>query len=94
MLDEGSSPHFVSAQNGGTPAVDTIAVGKTVEWTCRNFDYDNHRIESVGTPSFPATPDMNYYCEANHTVVTFSAPGTYRYEDFYHRLATGTIVVR
>jgi uncharacterized protein YceK/plastocyanin len=87
---------FSSAQNNSTnPAVDTITAGQTMEFKCRNFDYDAHRLVSVGQPSFEAQ-DFSYYCESRliPLYVTFTTPGTYRYTDFYFPKATGTIVVQ
>ncbi len=46
---------FTSGQNGSSPAVDTIAAGRTVTWIL-SFDYDQHAIESVGSPSFGGAP--------------------------------------
>ena len=84
---------FVSQQNGTSPAVDTIRAGETMEWIQTPFDYDQHRVVSVGDPSFQDTRDFPY---ANPSIVsvTFALPGTYHYTDFYYPLATGIIVVR
>ena len=86
-------PAFVSQQNGTSPAVDTIRAGETMEWIQTPFDYDQHRVVSVGDPSFQDTRDFPY---ANPSIVsvTFAVPGTYHYTDFYYPLATGIIVVR
>jgi hypothetical protein len=84
---------FRSDQNGSrTPAVDTIPVGATMEWLLDPFDYDLHRIVSVGLPSFPDA-EIPY---ANPSLVsrTFVTAGTYEYADFYYPDDRGTLVVR
>jgi plastocyanin len=83
---------FISAQNGSrSPAVDTIPAGKTMKWTLV-FDYDYHRLVSVGTPSFSGGEFTN----ANPSTVSveFTTPGTYHYADFYQPVHTGIIVVQ
>jgi plastocyanin len=90
--DQGRST-FTSAQNHtSNPAVDTLAVGQTMAFNCTNFDYGQHRLVSVGQPSF-GRQDFPYGCLSEPLSVTFTAPGTYQYADFYFRRATGTIVV-
>lgn len=85
---------FVSAQNGSTqPAVDTIPAGATMVWLLTPFDYDSHRIVSVGLPTFPSTPDFPYSGQSTVSV-TFATPGKYRYADFYYPTITGIIVVK
>ena len=82
---------FTSGQNGSSPAVDTIAAGRTVTWTL-SFDYDQHAIESVGSPSFVG----GTFPYANPSVVTatFTTPGTYHYTDPYVSESAGTLVVQ
>jgi hypothetical protein len=84
---------FRSDRNGSrTPAVDTIPVGATMEWLLEPFDYDLHRIVSVGLPSFPDA-EIPY---ASPALVsrTFVTAGTYEYADFYYPDDRGTVVVR
>ena len=82
---------FVSGQNGSSPAVDTISAGQTVTWIL-SFDYDQHAIESVGSPSFVG----GTFPYANPSVVTatFATPGTYHYTDPYVSESAGTLVVQ
>jgi plastocyanin len=83
---------FVSSQNGSTdPAVDTIPVGATMTWTLE-FDYDNHGVRSVGSPSF--TGGDFPYANPSTVSVTFTTPGRYSYNDPYHPTATGVVLVR
>jgi hypothetical protein len=92
MLVGGS---FISVQNGtGTPAIDTVPAGQTVQWLLGPSDYaDFHHLVSVGTPSFLAPGSPNTF--PSTVSVTFTQPGTYDYADFYNpRTATGVIVVR
>jgi plastocyanin len=84
---------FRSSQNGSrAPAVDTIPVGATMQWLLDPFDYDVHRVESVGSPSFQGG-DLPY-ANPSTLSVTFPTPGTYQYNDFYYPDDRGTIVVR
>ena len=93
LLQPGPDLAFVSQQNGTSPAVDTIRAGETMEWIQTPFDYDQHRVVSVGDPSFQDTQNFPY---GNPSIVSvrFAQPGTYHYTDFYYPLATGIIVVR
>ena len=82
---------FVSGHNGSAnPAVDTIAVGGVVTWTWSGLDA--HSVQSIGSPSFASSSIQS----GNKTfAVTFTAPGTYRYDCAVHgQDMTGTIVVR
>jgi plastocyanin len=84
--------HFESAQTCvgfNEPPVDTVPAGETVRWT--NDDLGAMRLVSVGTPSFPDSPPIEY--GESYTTV-FSRPGTYRYAEASHPTLTGTIVVR
>jgi hypothetical protein len=58
-----------------------------------DFDYDRHRVVSVGTPSFPTPGDFPYTLHPKVSVM-FTVPGTYHYTDFYNSAATGTVVVQ
>jgi plastocyanin len=92
IIYTGQEYAFASGQNGSrNPAVDTIPVGASVEWSVAEFDYDNHGVASVGAPAFQGG-DLPFYGPYK-LVVKFTAPGTYHYEDPYHREATGTVVV-
>ena len=84
---------FASAQNNSmNPAVDTIAVGTAVQWRLGDLDYGKYGVASVGEPAFHGG-DISYSGPLM-LVVTFTAPGTYHYEDPYYREATGIVVVR
>jgi plastocyanin len=82
---------FVSAQNGSSPAVDTIPAGRTVTWILA-FDYDPHAIESVGLPSFVGRTFP--YAYPSLVTVTFTTPGTYHYTDPNVPGSAGTLVVQ
>jgi plastocyanin len=82
---------FVSAQNGSSPAVDTIPAGRAVMWILQ-FDYDPHAIESVGQPGF--TGGTFPYAYPSIVTVTFATPGTYHYTDPYVPGSAGTLVVQ
>jgi plastocyanin len=82
---------FTSGQNGSRPAVDTIPAGRTVTWIL-NFDYDQHAIESVGSPSFVGGTFP--YAYPSEVTVTFTTPGTYHYTDPYVPGSAGTLVVQ
>ena len=47
--------------------MDTIRAGETMEWIQTPFDYDLHRVVSVGDPSFQDTGDFPY---ANPSIVS------------------------
>ena len=85
---------FKSGHNGTTnQAIDTVAVGGTVTWTWTNTGDLPHSVESTGAPDF-ASSDILAGSGSTHQV-TFSAPGTYRYDCAVHGAAmSGTIVVR
>jgi len=73
-------------------AVDTVAVGSKVTWKWTGAGSVPHNVESVGMPSFTSgsikTGDGSTY------EVTFTSPGTYRYNCAIHgNLMTGTVVV-
>jgi hypothetical protein len=85
---------FKSGLNGSTnQAVDTVAVGGTVTWTWTNTGSVPHSIESEGAPAFTSSDVLTGGGSTHH--VTFSTPGTYRYDCAVHGAAmSGTIVVR
>jgi len=85
---------YISAHNGtANPAVDTVAVGATVTWTWTNNQGVSHSVESEGSTSFASSPIMSG--NGQTYVVTFTTPGTYRYDCAVHGTQmTGTIVVR
>ena len=84
---------FRSDRNGSAnSAVDTVGVGATVTWTWANTGMVPHNVESVGAPSFTSggleTGDGSTYA------VTFTAPGSYRYNCAIHGdLMSGVVVV-
>lgn len=82
---------FLSPMNGTLPAIDTIPVGSTLRWVLTPFDYEDHTVTSVGTPSFERRV-FPYGSQASVSV-TFVAPGTYQYRD-EDSAATGTVVVQ
>ena len=85
---------FKSGHNGSAnPAVDTVAVGGTVTWTWANAGNVPHSVESLGSPSFTSSAVLTG--DGSTHQVTFSTPGTYRYDCAVHgTMMTGTIVVR
>jgi plastocyanin len=89
-LNAAGAHSFTSGQNGSRPAVDTIPAGRTVTWIL-NFDYDQHAIESVGSPSFVGGTFP--YAYPSEVTVTFTTPGTYHYTDPYVPESAGTLVV-
>ena len=86
----GPGIQYVSAHNGTmNPAVDTIVAGSTMTWTWTGSE--PHGVRSVGTPSFASSPT---HTGSGTYVVTFTDPGTYKYDCSVHgQLMTGTIVV-
>jgi plastocyanin len=86
----GSGIQYVSGHNGSmNPAVDTIPAGSTVTWTWTGAL--PHAVRSVGTPSFTGSGTRT---GSGTYAVTFTTPGTYRYDCSVHGQAmTGTIVV-
>ena len=55
---------------------------------CATFDYEVHRLASVGQPSFE-TQEFPYYCDRTPLTVTFTEAGTYRYTDLAFPNAPG-----
>jgi len=85
---------FVSAQNGSTgPAVDTIPAGRAMTWILRDSDRGDHRVVSVGSPSFKGSGLLNAAYDALQVSVTFALSGTYHYADAGTG-ATGIVVVQ
>jgi plastocyanin len=85
---------FRSNRNGSrNAAVDTVGIGGKVTWVWSSTGAVPHNVQSIGTPTFVSsgveTGDGSRY------EVTFSTPGSYRYNCAIHGdLMTGTIVVR
>ena len=86
----GSGIQFVSGHNSTmNPAVDTIVAGAAVTWTWTGAL--PHSVRSVGTPSFTSS---GTHTGSGTYAVTFTNPGTYKYDCSVHGQAmTGTIVV-
>jgi len=84
---------FRSDRNGSVnSAVDTIAAGGTVTWKWVNTGQVPHNVESVGTPSF--TSGAVKTGNGSTYELTFTAPGSYRYNCAIHGdLMTGVVVV-
>jgi plastocyanin len=82
--------YFQSLNNGtSNPAVDTVSVGTPVIWTATE---GSHLIRSQGSPSFESGLD-NITAGKRYTI-TFSTPGTYRYDCGVHgSLMTGRVEV-
>lgn len=98
LVEPGSpSSALISLVNRTTPAIDTIPVGGTMSWYLSFEDLDYHRIESVqlspGDPVFTGG-NLDYGATVHPLQVTFTAPGTYHYEDSGFPGAIGTLVVR
>ena len=91
QLSANGAHSFVSAQNGSSPAVDTIPAGRGVTWILQ-FDYDQHAIASVGLPSFEG--GIFHYAVPSLVTVTFAIPGTYQYTDPDVPGSAGTLVVQ
>jgi plastocyanin len=86
--------YFRSNGNGSAnPAVDTVTVGTKVTWTWGATGTVPHNVQSVGTPAF--TSGAIATGSGSRYELTFTAPGTYRYNCAIHGdLMTGIIVVR
>ena len=85
---------FQSGHNGTmNPAVDTVAAGTTVMWTWTNTGSVSHSVLSQGTPSFTSSAIQTG--SGKTYTMTFTSPGTYKYDCAIHGAAmTGTIVVQ
>jgi plastocyanin len=85
---------FRSDRNGSVNvAVDTIVAGGEVTWKWVSTGSVPHNVQSVGMPSFASsaleTGDGSSY------ELTFTAPGTYRYNCAIHGdLMSGVVVVQ
>jgi plastocyanin len=73
-------------------AVDTVASGGTVTWVWAANGTVPHNVQSIGQPSFTSSAVQT---DAGSTYeLSFTAPGTYRYNCAIHGdLMSGTIVV-
>jgi copper binding plastocyanin/azurin family protein len=85
---------FRSNRNGTVnSAVDTVAPGSVVRWLWVNTGAVPHNVESLDAPSFASGPIESK--SGSHYDVTFTAPGTYRYNCAIHGdQMTGVIVVK
>jgi probable HAF family extracellular repeat protein len=84
------SVFFASTRNGTwNPAVDTVAVGRTVTW---DWCGGSHSVQSRGTPSFTSSAVMTG--STSEYKFTFTRAGTYQYNCVVHAGMTGRIVVR
>ena len=85
---------FRSDRNGSVnSAVDTIAAGGKITWKWVSTGSVPHTVQSLGAPSFTSsaleTGDGSSY------ELTFTAPGTYRYNCAVHgNQMTGVVVVQ
>ena len=84
---------FRSDRNASAnPAVDTVAVGGAVRWTWVRTGSVPHSVQSVGTPSFESGPIETG--DGTTYDMTFTAPGSYRYNCAIHgNMMTGVVVV-
>lgn len=90
-VEHTSGVAFMSDQNGSmNPAVDTVRVGQTVEWSSSDIS-DDHQVAWVGEV-FPPSSVFGYGPPGYR--VTFAAAGTYSYFDPTSPQMTGRIVVR
>lgn len=85
---------FRSDRNGSVnAAVDTIAAGGKVTWTWVNTGSVPHSVQSIGSPSFSSSPLETGNGQSYE--LTFTTPGTYRYNCAVHgNLMTGMVVVQ
>ena len=85
---------FRSDRNGSVnAAVDTVAPGSVVRWRWVSTGVVPHNVESVDAPSFTSGPIES--TNGSHYDVTFTTPGTYRYNCAVHgNQMTGVIVVK
>ena len=84
---------FRSGRNGSVnAAVDTIPVGGKVTWRWAGAGSVPHNVASVGMPGFTSGTIMTG--DGSTYDVTFTSPGTYRYNCAIHgNLMTGVVVV-
>jgi len=85
---------FRSDRNGSVnAAVDTVAPGAVVRWRWVNTGREPHNVQSLDTPSFASGPIED--ASGSHYDVTFTTPGTYRYNCAVHGdEMTGVVVVK
>ena len=85
---------FRSERNGTVnAAVDTVPSGSLVRWRWLNSGREPHNVQSVGAPSFTSGPIETG--DGSHYDVTFTTPGTYRYNCAVHGdQMTGVVVVK
>ena len=85
---------FRSDRNGSVnEAVDTVAPGSVVRWRWVNTGAVPHNVESIGAPAFSSGP--REASNGSHYDVTFTTPGTYRYNCAIHgNQMTGVVVVK
>ena len=72
-----------------TPAEITVAAGATVTWT--NHDDIPHTVTSTAHPPAFRSDALD---TDDHTSVTFTTPGIYRYFCSLHPHMQGTVIVR
>ena len=89
-IGAGLTVSFTSVANAtSNPAIDTIAVGGSIQWVQVS---GGHTVHSTGTPSFTGT---NVQLTPTGYTVVFGTAGTYQYECGIHGASmTGTIVVQ
>ena len=85
---------FRSDRNGSVnEAVDTVAPGGVVRWRWVSTGAVPHNVESIGAPTFSSGPLES--SNGSHYDVTFTTPGTYRYNCAVHgNQMTGVVVVK
>jgi hypothetical protein len=85
---------FRSERNGTVnAAMDTVPPGSLVRWRWLNSGREPHNIQSVGAPGFTSGPIETG--DGRHYDVTFTTPGTYRYNCAVHGdQMTGVVVVK
>ena len=84
---------FKSDRNGSAnPAVDTVVAGGKVTWKWANTGSVPHNVQSIGMPSF--TSSAVETGSGSTYELTFTSPGSYRYNCAIHGdMMTGVIVV-
>jgi plastocyanin len=84
---------FRSSRNGSmNAAVDTVAAGEKVTWRWAGTGAVPHNVASVGMPSFTSSGIQT--ADGSTYELTFTSPGTYRYNCAIHgNLMTGMVVV-
>jgi plastocyanin len=85
---------FRSDRNGSVnSAIDTVATGSVVRWRWVNTGQEPHNVQSLGEPVFASGPIEA--ANGSHYDVTFTTPGTYRYNCAVHGdEMTGVVVVK